>query len=291
MDTVQSSDGIYNLRFRIKENWTEISFGTIGSLLGFPANAPESIDIDQITLESFWLQFANGTPKERMRIVNPIIRIIHRYMTVRVLERIDDTKVQNAELKWLYIALVQPTWTNSNNAMINHWIVQRNRTTGLLGFGHYLTIIAASLRPDLVFSPNYAMKPANIDENSLRKGKYIYGNSSSGFFVAKTKFRIPSSRLALFAQNRIDWLERFMFEEGESSQQSPSGWGAWETPQTHKGQCIMQDQLALMILPLLRYFSHQPVFLSMQHSFQEEQDCIPRDSLQLKMHLNVLCMG
>ena len=49
MDTVQSSDGIYNLRFRIKENQTELSFGTIGSLLGFHANAPENIEVDQTT--------------------------------------------------------------------------------------------------------------------------------------------------------------------------------------------------------------------------------------------------
>ena len=35
MDIVQSSDGINSMRFRVKENWTELSFGTIGSLLGF----------------------------------------------------------------------------------------------------------------------------------------------------------------------------------------------------------------------------------------------------------------
>ena len=94
----------------------------------------------------------------------------------------------------------------------------------------------------MVFDPDYTVEPASIDENSLKKGKYIYGNSSSGFFVAKTKFRIPSSRLALFAQNRIDWLERFMFEEGESSQQSPSGWGAWETPPTQPRKQFTSEQ-------------------------------------------------
>jgi len=194
------------------------------------------------TLGNFWLLIANGTSRERMKIVNPIIRIIHRFMTIRVLERMDDTKVQHSELKWLYIALVQPTWTNPSSAMINHWIVQRNRTTGLLGFGHYLTIIAASVRPDLVFDPDYTVEPASIDENSLKKGKYIYGNSSSGFFVSKTKFKIPSPRLALFAQNRVDWLEKFVFEEGQSSQQPSSGWGAWEKPQTQPSQQFTSEQ-------------------------------------------------
>ena len=231
MDIVQSSDGIDNLRFRIKENWTELSFGTIGSLFGFHANAPETIEVDSPSLENFWSLIANGTSKEWMKIVNPIIRIIHRFLTVRVLERMDDTKEQYSELKWLYIALCQPTWTNPSSAMINHWIVQRNRTTGLLGFGHYLTIIASSVMPELVFYPNYTVEPASIDENSLRKGKYIKGNSSSGYFVSKTEFKIPSPRLGLFTQNRINWLEKFMFEEGQSSQQTSSGWSAWETPQ------------------------------------------------------------
>lgn len=222
MDIVQSSDGINNLRFRVKETWTELSFGTIGSLLGFHANAPETIEVDSPTLEAFWLLIATGTSKERTKIVNPIIRIIHRFMTVRVLERLDDTKVQFSELKWLYIALCQPTWTDPSSAMIKHWTVQRNRTTGLLGFGHYLTILAASVMPSLVFDPDYTVKPPSMDEVSLRKGKYITGNSCSGFFVSKTNFKIPSPSLALFSQNRTDWLEKFMFEEGQSSQSQPS---------------------------------------------------------------------
>ena len=229
MDIVQSSDGISTLRFRLKENWTDISFGTVGALFGFHTNAPESIEVDNTTLENFWLRIASGHSKERMKIINPILRIIHRFMTVRVLERMDDTKVQIAELKWLYIALCQPTWTNPINAMINHWIVQRNRATGLLGYGHYLMVIAFSLIPNLVSSPAYTVLPASIDENSLKKGKYIFGNSSTGFYVAKTKFRIPDRRLSLFIQNKTDWLEKFMFEE-EPSQQTSSEWDAWTTP-------------------------------------------------------------
>ena len=86
----------------------EISFGMIGSLLGIWENTPDNIEVNQDVLESFWLQIAENSSKERMRIINPIIRIIHRFMTIRVIERPDDTKVQSAKLKWLYIALRQP---------------------------------------------------------------------------------------------------------------------------------------------------------------------------------------
>ena len=130
--------------------------------------------------------------------------------------------MQHSELKWLYIALCQPTWTDPSSAMIKHWIVQRNRTTGLLGFGHYLTILAASVMPSLAFDPDYTVQPPSMDEVSLRKGKYISGTSSTGYFVSKTKFQIPSPSLALFSQNRTDWLEKFMFEEGQTSQSQPS---------------------------------------------------------------------
>ena len=93
MDVVQSSDLNYTLRFRIKEKWAEISFCVIGSLLGFWENPPDSIEVNQDVLDSFWLQIASNSSKKRMLIVNPIIRIIHRYMTVRVLDRLDDIKV------------------------------------------------------------------------------------------------------------------------------------------------------------------------------------------------------
>ena len=201
MDIVSSSDSSHTLRFRLKEDWVEISFGTIGYLLGFWENTPETIEVNQEVLESFWLQIAETSSKERMRIVDPIIRIIHRFMTVRVLLSLDDTKVQNAELKWLYVALCQPMGINPIYSMVNHWIIQRNRNTGLLGFGHYLTIIASTLNPNLVFNPSQTKLPANIDENSLRKGKYIFGNKNSGFFVSKTKFRIPNPRLVCTREN------------------------------------------------------------------------------------------
>ena len=127
MDIVSSSDSSHTLRFRLKEDWVEISFGMIGFLLGFRENTPETIEVNHDVLGSFWLQIAENSSKERMRIINPIIRIIHRFMTARVLETLDDTKVQNAELKWLYIALCQPMGINPIYSMVNHWIIQRNR--------------------------------------------------------------------------------------------------------------------------------------------------------------------
>ena len=122
MDIVNSSDLNHTLRFRIKEEWVDITFNMIGSLLGFWKNCPENTKVNQEVLETFWLQIAEDSSKERMKIVNPILKIIHRFMTLRVLERLDDTKVQNTELKWLYVALRHPMRTNPIFSMINHWI-------------------------------------------------------------------------------------------------------------------------------------------------------------------------
>ena len=77
MDIVSSSDLNNTLRFRLKEDWVEISFGMIGSLLGFWENTPDNdnIEVNQDVLESFWLQIAENSSNERMRIINPIIRM------------------------------------------------------------------------------------------------------------------------------------------------------------------------------------------------------------------------
>lgn len=238
MDIIISSDLVHKLRFRVREEWKELSISTIGSLLGFMDNALPDVEVNQNVLDNFWLQISSSPTKERVKIVNPIIRIIHRYMSIRVIERLDDTKVQNFDIKWIYLALCRPTKINPTGLMVDHWITQRNRATGLLGFGHYLSTIAFAMKPDIILNPEMIIMPQNIDEKSLKNGKYIFGNSTSGYYVSKTKFKIPDPRLAVFAHGRVNWLEEFMFPEENISEPQPtppssSGWGAWEANPTY----------------------------------------------------------
>jgi len=223
-------------------------------------------------------------------------------MIVRVNERMDDTKVQDRELKWLYFALCEPTPINPGPSMVRHWVIQRNRNTGLMACGHYLTQIATIVVPDLIIYQQHLVLPSSIDESSLRNGRYIYGNEKSGYFVAGTKFKIPSPKIVLF-YDREDWLEKFMFNEGVVSNLSFSlnlkflngvtgrllhhnqVSQIWESNleglEYFKSQCIVPLH-SVMQIQLLHQCSGHHLFLSQHHIFLHQQYLI-KDLLKLRV--------
>ena len=232
MDQGVNEEGDLCLRFRLKEEWKVVTLKHISDIMGFRPDAPDNIEVSKQELKEFWLKISPSPVKERKKIINPIIKIIHRFITLRVLERLDDTKVNTNVQKWLYIILCRPMAVNPVRLMFEHLFFQRNKAAGLIGFGHYLTTIAMSISNDLVLDPTYSVIPASIYEMSLHNGKYVYGNAKEGYKVEGKNYVLPDRRLSLFNRGKEDWFEEFLFTNQASSSRHPptpqaSEWESW----------------------------------------------------------------
>jgi hypothetical protein len=94
-------EGVPSLSFRL-EGVEKVVPYDIRELLGFQKGAPEQVDVHGGTLEGFWSVIAGGAHQQINTIRNPIIQVFHSWMCKRILGRMRETKITNAELNWLY---------------------------------------------------------------------------------------------------------------------------------------------------------------------------------------------
>jgi hypothetical protein len=97
-------EGVPSLSFRLEGVEQMDPYEYIWELLGFQKGASKQVDVHGGTLESFWSMIAGEAHQQRNSIRNPIIQVFQSWMCKRILGRMRETKVTNAELNSLYSA-------------------------------------------------------------------------------------------------------------------------------------------------------------------------------------------
>jgi hypothetical protein len=64
-------------------------------------------------------------------------------------------KITNMELNWLYLALIARQPIEPTHLMINRWCFESTSSSGDIGSGCYLSMLAISLRPGITRNPKH----------------------------------------------------------------------------------------------------------------------------------------
>ena len=81
------------LKFRLKNEEKVITYGEIGSLLGFKSNAYEMVRVEDEDLDEFWTKIAKDVNHQRKNISNVNLQIFHSWLIKRILVRMRQSKV------------------------------------------------------------------------------------------------------------------------------------------------------------------------------------------------------
>ena len=193
------------LKFRLKNEEKVITYGEIGSLLGFKSNAYEMVQVEDGELDEFWTKIAKDVNRQRKNISNVTLQIFHSWLSKRILGRMRESKVTDQELNWMYAALVKKQVIDPTNIMVERWLCEASSSTGEVGSGCYLTMIARAMNPRLRVIQKFYVPGRDIGIDHLRQGHYIGGDEKKGFTISEMDISLPDQRLKLFARGRTDW--------------------------------------------------------------------------------------
>jgi hypothetical protein len=124
-----------------------VPYEHIRELLGFQKGAPEKVDVPEGMLDGFWNMISGEAHQQRNSIRNPIVQVFHTWMCKRILGRMRETKVTDTKLNWLYSALIARQPIDPSYLVINRWCFEATSSSGDIGSGCYLSMLAISLRP------------------------------------------------------------------------------------------------------------------------------------------------
>jgi hypothetical protein len=71
-------------------------------------------------------------------------------------------KITNMELNWLYSALIARQPIDPTHLMINRWCCEATSSSGDIGSGCYLSMLAISLRPGITRNPNHLLPGTSL---------------------------------------------------------------------------------------------------------------------------------
>ena len=116
-----------------------------------------------------------------------------------------ESKVTDQELNWMYAALVKKQVMDPTYIMVDRWVCEASSSTGEVGSGCYLTLIAQAMNPELGVIQKYYVPGRDMGIEHLRQGHYIGGDEKKGFIIFETNISLPDQRLKLFTRGRTDW--------------------------------------------------------------------------------------
>jgi hypothetical protein len=71
-------------------------------------------------------------------------------------------KITNMELNWLYSALIAKWPIDPSYLMINRWCCEATSSSGDIGSGYYLSMLAISLKPGITRNPNHLLPGTSL---------------------------------------------------------------------------------------------------------------------------------
>jgi hypothetical protein len=106
-------------------------------------------------------------------------------MYKRMLGRMEETKVTDTKLNWLYSALIARQPTDPSYLMINRWCCEATSRSGDIGLGCYFSILAISLRQRISRNPEHLLPGTSLGFEYFKQGKYISGDERGGLMWPK----------------------------------------------------------------------------------------------------------
>jgi hypothetical protein len=213
-------DGVQSLSFRLEGVQQVVPYEHVRELLGFHKGAPEKVDVPPGMLAGFWNLISGEAHQQRNCIRNPIIRIFHSWMCKRVLGRMEETKVTNTELNWLYSALIARQPIDPSYLMINRWCCEATSGAGHIGSGCYLSMLAFSLRLGIARNPDHLLRCISLGIEYLRQGKYISGDERGGFRLAMVNLPPRMRGLGFSSKGgKIGWKRDSLSRQGRTKEE------------------------------------------------------------------------
>jgi hypothetical protein len=94
-----------------------------------------------------------------------------------------------------------------HSPMINRWCYEATSSSGDIGSGCYLSMLAISLKPGITRNSKHLLPGTSLGFEYMKKGKYISEDERGGFKVAKVNLPLSEGRLRLFLEGKKNWLE------------------------------------------------------------------------------------
>jgi len=188
------------LKFRLKNEEKVITYGEIGSLLGFKSNAYEMVQVEDGELDEFWTKIVKDVNRQRKNISNVTLQIFHSWLSKRILGRMRESKVTDQELNWMYAALVKKQVIDPTYIMVERWICEASSGTREVGSGCYLTMIARAMNPRLRVIQKFYVPGRDIGIDHLRQGHYIGGDEKKRFTISEMDISLPRSKAEIICK-------------------------------------------------------------------------------------------
>jgi hypothetical protein len=91
--------------------------------------------------------------------------------------------------------------------MINWWCCEATSSSGDIGSGCYLSMLAISLRQGITRNPKHLLPGTSLGFEYMKKGKYISGDERGGLQSGQGEFTPSGSKIKTFLKGKEDWLE------------------------------------------------------------------------------------
>ncbi|GJN00039.1 hypothetical protein PR202_ga17188 [Eleusine coracana subsp. coracana] len=141
LGTVEDSSEAVN--FRVRDISHTVTMEAAAQAFGFDADTDVAGILGRGELDSFWRRLSFIEEMKHGNIRNPTIQVLHRWLAARISNKVDSSNVTDADLRWLFNAIVSPSHCNPMSVMVQGWLDKRGKASKKLAFGAYLQCLAA----------------------------------------------------------------------------------------------------------------------------------------------------
>ncbi|GJN11525.1 hypothetical protein PR202_ga29724 [Eleusine coracana subsp. coracana] len=133
-------------------------------------------------------------------------------------DKVDSSDVTDADLQWLFHAIVSPSHCNPMLVMVRGWLDKRGKASKKLAFGAYLQRLAALICDgDGPGGRNDKWECVTEIGENMTRGNIVTGSVRAGFHVGGTNIKLPCAELGVFLPRKLEggnWLEEGLLEGG-----------------------------------------------------------------------------
>ena len=131
LGTIEDSNEAVN--FHIRDISYMVTMEAAAQAFGFDADIAGILGCWE--LDSFWRRLSFIEEMKRGNIRNSTIQIFHRWLVARTSNNVDSSYVTDADLRWLFNAIVSPSHCNPMTVMVRGWFEKRGKKSKKLAFG------------------------------------------------------------------------------------------------------------------------------------------------------------
>ncbi|GJN38183.1 hypothetical protein PR202_gb27201 [Eleusine coracana subsp. coracana] len=198
-------DGSEAVNFRVRDISHTVTMEAVAQAFGLDVGADVAGILGRGELDSIWRWLSFIEEMKRGNIRNLTIQVFHRRLAACIGDKVDSSNVTDADLRWLFNAIVSPSHCNPMSVMVRGWLDKRGKASKKLAFGAYLQRLAALIYDsDGPGGRNDKWECAmEIGENTTR-GNIVTGSVRANFHVGGTNIKLPCVELGVFLPRKLE---------------------------------------------------------------------------------------